>query len=358
MKKIKIISIALILIVVVILITSFGNTNKSNIKIGMISMLSGDYSVVGENFRNGSILALEQYNAKNSDKIDLIIEDDGFNTSKAISAYKKLTSIDKVDALINVSTPSIGAIYDDVTKAGMPVIQGGEQPIIPANDNVFQVMPGNIPLEKTFGKSLSEKNYKNPVILYTQHDTMIRFKNAFVEGYGKSIKEFAVGQADTDYRTLVSKVAVEKPDIIILLAFPQQGAQIISEYKKQNGSVLPQLAFDANAQSGFSDYIRILGSGDVLNGSIIATIQQDLSKEFIDAYKIRFGTEPGFFADLGYDGFNILVSTRDANKEKWVNNLKATNYSGVTGKIAFDTEGVRMPITKIVTIANGVIPKE
>lgn len=358
MKNIKIISIALGIVVVVVFLVSLRTNSSKNTKIGLISILSGEYSVVGENFRNGAILAQEQYNKSHADKIELIIEDDGFNTAKAISAYKKLSSIDNVNALINVSTPSIGAIYDDVVKAGIPVIQGGEQSVVPTNDNILQVMPGNIPLEKTLGKFLAEKNYKNSVVVYTQHDTMIRFKDALLEGYGGSMKEFAVGQADTDYRTLVSKIALEKPDLIVLLAFPQQGAQIISEYKKQNGFVLPQLAFDANAQSGFSDYVRILGSGDVLNGSIIATIQQDLSKEFIDAYKARFGTEPGFFADLGYDGFNILVSTKDNNNQKWVNNLKTANYSGVTGKISFDDNGVRLPFTKIVTITKGLIPKE
>ncbi len=344
-------------IVIVVLITSFSKNSNKDIKIGLISILSGEYSVVGENFRNGAILANEQYNLTHSDKVDLIIEDDGFDTGKALSAYKKLTGIDNIDALINVSTPSIGAIYNDVVKAGIPVIQGGEQPIVPANDNIFQIMPGNIPLEKELGKYLLEKNFKNPVVVFTQHDTMIRFKNAFLEGYGKSMKEFTAGQADTDYRTLVSKISVEKPDLIVFLVFPQQGAQIISEYKKQNTS-MPQMAFDASAQSGFSDYARILGSANVLNGSIIATIQQDVSKEFIDAYKKRFGSEPGFFADLGYDGFNILVNTRDNDKSKWVDNMKNVSFSGATGQIAFDDAGVRLPVTKIVVIKDGQIPKE
>ena len=79
-------------------------------------------------------------------------------------------------------------------------------------------------------------------------------------------------------------------------------------------SNLPQIVLDANAQSGFADYVRILGDGNILNGSIIATIQQDSSKAFIDAYKTRYGTEPPFFADLGYDGFELLMNTYDKPK--------------------------------------------
>jgi ABC-type branched-subunit amino acid transport system substrate-binding protein len=70
------------------------------------------------------------------------VEDDGYDSKKALSAYQKLTGVDNIDALISASSPSISAIYDLVTKTDMPVIQGGEQPVEPTDDNVFQIMPG------------------------------------------------------------------------------------------------------------------------------------------------------------------------------------------------------------------------
>jgi len=360
MKK-KILWIVAILVIVVIAVfinTSNSADTKGPIKIGLISILSGEYSAVGENLANGALLAQDVYNKNNPDSmIELILEDDGFDSKKALSAYKKLTSIDNVDALINVSTPAIGAIYDDVIASNIPVIQAGEQPVAPTDDNVFQILPGNIPLEKELGEYVKAQGFQNPVLVYTQHDTMIRFKNAFLEGYGSGMTEMVSNPADTDQKTLVTKIIAEKPDALILLAFPQSGAQILNEYLKQAGT-LPQIVLDVNAQSGFADYVRILGDANILNGTIIATVQQEISTEFIRAYKEKFGAEPGFFADLGYDALNALIETQNSDRAKWVTNIKNAKLTGVTGAIQFDRDGVRLPMVKIVTITDGAIPQE
>ncbi|MES2470774.1 MAG: ABC transporter substrate-binding protein [Patescibacteria group bacterium] len=337
------------------------NTKESKpetLKIGMISILSGEYSVVGENLRNGALLATEEYNRAHPDsKIEFIPEDDGFDSKKALSAYQKLVGIDHIDALINVSTPSIGAIYDLVTKTDIPVIQGGEQPVQPTSDNVFQILPGNIELEKQLGAYIKEKGYKNPVVVFTNNDTMIRFKNAMVEGYGTAMKEYTINADEKDFRSSVLKASESNPDIVIVLMFPESGAQFVKQYANLKGK-LPQLAFDANAQSGISDYQRILNGGKILDGALIAVVSSSVTQEFKDAYKKRFGTEPGFFSDLGYDAVNLLIATSDKDGEKWIENVKNANFTGVSGKIEFDNVGVRKPEVKIVTIKDGKIPFE
>lgn len=355
-----------ILIVILVVIGGiwFSNSTENNtqnispeeVKIGMISILSGEYSSVGENVRNGAVLASEQYNAKHPDaQIKLVIEDDGFDPKKALSAYQKLVSVDKANALINVSTASIGAIYDLVSKADMPVIQGGEQTTEPTKDNVFQILPGNIELEKQLGSYIKDKGYKNPVVVYTNNDAMIRFKNAMVSGYGSPVKEIVLNADEKDFSSDVLKTDESKPDIVILLSFPQSGAQFLKKYISIKGK-LPQLAFDANAQSGIADYQRILNGGSVLNGSIIAMVSSNISNEFKEAYKARFGTDAGFWTDLGYDSFNLLAETYNKDGKKWIDNVGNASMAGVNGKIEFDDVGVRKPEVKIVTIENGGIP--
>lgn len=332
-----------------------GNKEDSSrvAKIGMISILSGEYSAVGENLRNGALLASEQYNTSHPDsKIEFIAEDDGFDSKKALSAYQKLTGVNHIDALINISTPSIGAIYDQVTKTSIPVIQGGEQPTEPTADNVFQILPGNIELEKELGSFIKEKGYKNPAVVYTNHDLMIRFKNAMVKGFGVSMNEFAINADEKDFRSHVLKVSESNPDVVVILMFPESGAQFIKQYVTSKGKI-PQIAFDANAQSGIADYKRILNGGKVLDGAIIAMVSSDVSEEFKSAYKTRFGSEPGFFSDLGYDAFNLLVRTYNKDGKKWISNVKESDFVGASGKITFDDVGVRIPKVKIGVIKDG-----
>ena len=356
-KNIKIIltTVVLILIVVGIVKSNQVSNEPKHIKVGMISILSGDYSAVGENLRNGAILASEQYNLKHPDqKVELVIEDDGFDSKKALSAYQKLTGIDHIDALINVSTPSIGAIYDLVTKTNIPVIQGGEQPVVPTNDNVFQILPGNIELEKQLGKYIHDKGYVNPAIVYTNNDTMLRFKDAFKEGYASSTHDFAINGDTKDFKTDIIKVSDSKPDVLIVLMFPESGAQMIKQYSSIK--VLPKIAFDANAQSGIKDYQRILNGASVLNGSFIAIVASHSSQEFKDAYKKRFGSDVGFFSDLGYDALNSLMSTYNTDGKTWIDNVKNISYQGASGNVQFDDVGVRKPDVRILQITNGNIP--
>jgi branched-chain amino acid transport system substrate-binding protein len=357
-KSKKIIGAIVVVIVIILAVTLTKEPAQDDqITIGMISILSGDYSVVGENVRNGAILAQEQYNEANPESpVTLVIEDDGFDSKKALSAYQKLTSVDKIDGLISVSTPSIGAIYDLVVETDMPIIQLGEQTTEPTDDNVFQVLPGTIASEKKLGETIKERGFKNPIIVYTQNDTMIRFKDAVVAGYGEGMTEFMLEASDTDYRTDVLKVADGEHDIVVVLTFPQQGAQFLKTYMTQEGS-LPQLALDANAQSGYSDYARILGDTNLLNGSIISIIAQETSDVFKAAYKERFGTEPGIWADLGYDAFNLAIETHNADGQKWIKNVENADFSGITGDITFDEVGVRSPKILIGTIENGALPE-
>jgi len=356
----KVIAGIVIAIVAVIAIVSLINnkqTPNESLTIGMIGILSGEYAFVGENIQNGAILAQEEYNAQNPDsQINLIVEDDGYDSGKALSAYQKLTGLNKIDALINVSTPSIGAIYDMVTEKDMPVIQMGEQPTPPTKDNVFQILPGNIPAEIELGEYIKNQGFINPVVVYSQDDVMIKFKNAVLQGIGSDVAEFVLENSTTDYRSDVLKISEGNYDVVVMITTPQQGAQFLRTYATQNGA-LPQLAFDANAQTGFSDYERILGDTNILNGSIISIISQTVSDEFKVAYEARFASEPGVMADLGYDAFNMLIDTYSKNGKDWIKNVEDGGFVGVTGPITFDSVGVRNPETTIGTIQNGELPK-
>lgn len=356
MKNKKLIWVIVLIVLIGVLFVLKTQNNKSDLmKVGMISILSGEYSVVGENFRNGALLAQEEYNLKNPDKqIPFVAEDDGFDSKKALSAYQKLVGIDHINSLINVSSPSIGAIYDLVTKTEIPVIQGGEQTTEPTDDNVFQVLPGSIDLERQLGAYIKEKGFKNPVVVYTNNDTIIRFKNALIQGFGAGIKEVSIKADEKDFGTHVLKVSSEKPDIVVVIMFPESGAQFVKRYASLGN--LPRLAFDANVQSGLKDYQRILDGGSVLDGSIVAIIPQSSSPEFISAYKKRFGIEPGFMSDVGYDAFNLLVKTYDRDGKKWIENIKNVQFTGASGPIEFDNVGVRKPEVKFVEMVGGELP--
>lgn len=356
MKKKLLIGLGIIVVISAIILISQNEKGSVDLKkIGMISILSGEYAVVGQEVANGFILANEVYNKQNSDKkIEIIVEDDGFDTKKALSAYKKLKDLDKINALFNVSTPSIVANYDSIQAEGGVVLQLGEQAVPATDDVVYGLFPGSKQAEIDLGKYLKDQGFKKPLVVYTLHDTMILFKDYLKEGYGGEVIELGIRADEKDMKTHVLKSSEGDHDVVVILMFPQTGAQFINEYKKQ-GLKFPQLAFDASGQTGFADYKRILGDTKILDGAIIATLRSYTSEEFKKLYVERFGKEPGFLADIGYDAFNIIVDTYDNNNDKWNQNMKKLSYQGANGLYKFDEVGIRLPDVFITKIENGEI---
>ena len=105
-KKIKLGFIILILLATVLVFTDQRNNDNYNnsVTIGVILPLSGQYGFFGESAKNALVMSLEDLG---DDRVSLIFEDDGFDSKKGLSAYKKLISIDDADCSIQPPTTHI-----------------------------------------------------------------------------------------------------------------------------------------------------------------------------------------------------------------------------------------------------------
>ena len=354
MKKIHVLIVSVVVILIVgIYFVSNKKSETVSFNVGLITILSGDYAAVGENFKNGVVLANEQYNSLHKDSpVNLIVEDDGFSGGKGVSAYQILVNVDKVDALINVSTPTIDSIYDMVIKSGLPVVQGGEQGREPTDDNVFGIYPDSIASEYDYGVYMRNKGVTNMVLVYTNIDAMIRFVSAFKKGFQGSVTEIVIDAGEKDFRTHALKASQGSNKNIGIFMFPEQGAKFINEYLKL-AKVKPDIFFDTSFVTGITDYERILGDLSILNDSIVGGMKLDSTNEFKVAYKARYGTDAGFLADIGYDSFNLLVETHSSDWKTWNSKLKNSSVSGASGKIKFGETGNRLPETKMMIIKGG-----
>jgi len=346
-------AVIVVIIIVAVAVNHSRSSSPKGIHLGLISILSGEYAAVGENFRNGSLLAEEQYNKAHPDApVTMDIEDDGFTGGKALSAYQKLVDVDHINGLINVSTASIDAIYDLVTKNGMPVIQGGEQGRVPTDDNVFGIYPDSIASERDFGAYMKGKGLTHMTIVYTNVDAMIRFVAAFKEGFQGSTTDIVIDSSETDFRTHALKAVGTHPVAIGTFMYPQQGAQFMKEFLKI-ATTKPVMFFDTNFISGFTDYQRIMGDLTVLDGSIVGGMKLDDTQAYKAAYKARFGADAPFLSDIGYDSFNLMVQTYSSDKATWLSNIKNADFQGASGEIKFGPTGNRTPETQMMTIQGG-----
>ena len=321
----------------------------AKLRIGVIAGLSGEYAAVFQNWVNGITLAHEAYQRKNrAPEVVMTLEDDGFSATKGLAAFRKLQDIDKIGALLNGTSATIGAISKIVTRSAFPVIQLGEETDAPADDNILQIMPGNIASEKALGEYLSGRFPSGLTLFVTTHPTMIRFATALREAYGSSVVQIEMDPQATDLKTFAQRALAKKPSCIAILAFPPQGALLVKALREVHYS--GPLAFDGNFQSGLGEYEQILGDLSFLDDDTVMTITSEMDPSFRAAYRSRFNEEPGVMADLGYDAFNLLIEQYDADAAKWTANIKAAHAHGASGEIAFDGTGVRLPKFKVMSV--------
>ena len=354
----KIIGWLIVVLVIIGAIFAFGGERKDDqvLKIGLIGPFSGNYASVGETFRNGAQLAVEQIQAKNPNKkVELIVEDDAFDSGKSVSAYKKLKSIDHINALIAVDTIVIDSIHDDVIADGIPVINGGEQSLAPKNDNILQIEPGNYASEVSLGQEIKKDGKQKVVMVTGNHAVFARFAKGVREGYQGNIDESVVNFTEQDIRTFAVKIKALNPDAVAFVITPDLMARFLKTFNEL-GMKNVSYYFDSDLQNGWDSATKI-ADANMFNGSKIIMINSFNEPAFVDQYSKRFGNPNILTGNVGYDAVNLLVNNYNSDNSKWVSSISNSNTNGVSGKIEFDSVGVRKPEFKIGVIEGGNLPK-
>jgi ABC-type branched-subunit amino acid transport system substrate-binding protein len=358
-KKKILIGVGIILVLIAAVVVISNNNNTKQLRFGVIAGMSGEYAAVGDEFLNGVTLAQEEWNVENPDKqIKIIVEDDGFDPKKGLSAYRKLVDIDKVDGLVNMTTFTIDVIEQDVVSSNLPVSQGFIQ-TKSSDDNIVQLWPSADTAEIALGEYVKEQGYKK-IVLFVSEDSAVftSLADSFKRGYDLPLNELKVSSDATAIRSAALKAKEINPDAIVFIVAGDVGGILINEFEKISPDNKPRYVFDANIQAFFeTSYKKILGDTNRLNGSILYTVPTNYTNEFSENYKNRFGMSPSIGSETGYNSFKLLATSHDKNKNKWISNMKTADFFGADGKIELDENGVRMPSLKIGTIENGKLPQ-
>ncbi|MDB5259951.1 MAG: hypothetical protein JWN37_182 [Candidatus Nomurabacteria bacterium] len=355
--KIKIIIAVLLLLVAgSFLYVKHENNSTKSIKVGIMMPLTGQFGAVGEGIANSIELAKEEYvKAHPNMNITFVTEDDAFDTKKGISAYKKLIELDHVQAIIMVSTPVLDALHEQMQKDGIPIISIGLQNNGIAKDNIFQTSASpDLPIYD-LAKHVNENTpYKRIAIVYSNIPGTIGFYNSFVSKFTGTHYDYQI-KDQGDIRTVAATIVSKKYDAIVFLNTPIDGALIVKDILTFTKTP-PHFVFDIQLQTGWSEYKKVLGDTNLLNGSITLALKQgDSYGEFASKYKTKFSSDPLPFSEYGYDSFYILMNAYAINNKDWINNIQKTKVDGPSGKISFDENGVRIQDTVIKQVKGGEI---
>ncbi|MGH9194521.1 MAG: ABC transporter substrate-binding protein, partial [Acidimicrobiia bacterium] len=235
-------AMAVLLIVVAITRTPRGDGSRASLHVGVVLPLTGDAAVYGQAIKDGIELAAAHERVAGSTRITLIYEDDQGVPRQAISAVRRLIDVEHVPAIIGGAMSSTA------------------EPIIPVSDQAHVVLlsptatkPGLPEMSPYFfrlwpsddydGKVMAQASYndlglRRVAILYINVAYGVGITEVFTREFralgGTIVSSEGYRQGATDFRTLLTRIASQKPDAIYLPGYVAEIGNILRQARELN----------------------------------------------------------------------------------------------------------------------------
>jgi branched-chain amino acid transport system substrate-binding protein len=250
-------------------------------------------------------------------------------------------------------------------KAGIPDIDpAATNPIITGRgyENVFMVISSDAQNAGTAGTYAVQTTKAKRIAII---DDRTAFGQGEADEFEKAVKkaggnivgrEYTTNSA-TDFKTQLTKLKGVNPDLIFVAALNPQAAGIMKQMR--------QLGIKAQFVGGGGvkdiDFIKL--AGDSAEGAMAWEYGRPLDstpvgKEFASKFKAKFGVDVLSYAPFGYDAaWTAIKAMQAANSikpEDYRPKLKAISFDGITGHIAFNSNGsLKQGSSTVYEVKNG-----
>ncbi|MCL4424128.1 MAG: penicillin-binding protein activator [Firmicutes bacterium] len=347
------------------------------IRIGLVSPLSGSVAYYGGLMRDGAAMAIKEINdagglelGGKKFKIDLKVEDDRGSPSDSVNAVEKLTTQDKVTAVI-------GSYLSTATLANLAVTEKyGLVQITPVSvaDAITKGHPymfrnvANQTMQTVQNAEWVAKNtnFKN-VAMFLSNDDYGReggriWKETFEKDGGKVVDTAYFNLGDTEFTSQLTKIKAKNPDAIFLVALITEGSQIIKQ-ARDLGMNQTFIGLGGFASDKFLELVKGTAEGMIHNSYWEPDPKNPKSMEYKDKFVKFSGKEAEMFGAAAYDAAYIVTEAMKrvgefpmqdkVYQQKLREAMLKTDYLGVQGRTTFDANGQANMRVYIVKIING-----
>lgn len=341
-----------------------------NLRVGVVLPLTGDLASYGKNAKDGIELAAQELNNMASKwgggaiRVSLVFEDSKGQPQPAVSAFQKLTTVDRVSCVIGdvASSSTLAMAPLANSKKVILMSPAASAPgITDAGDFVFRVWPSDAFEASVIGDYLEKKPYRKVGLAYVNNDygqAMLRIINARLKNFGGVILD-AEGfeQNSRDLRAQLTKLAGAAPEVILLVSYPKDSIIFLRQYAEL-GLHVPIVS-----TSSFEDPQILKEQGKVAEGVVFSSpLPADEADvvvgNFRKAYEAKYTKKPGLVADYAYDALRILAEAAKlvgaTDGESLRSGLgKIKDFRGASGLINFDANGDVVKPAGLKTVRNG-----
>lgn len=350
--------------------SSSTGSSKSEIKIGLVSAISGGSAMYGQQMKNGALLAVGEINKSGGilgKQVKLIIEDDKGSPQEAVKGTQKLVSQDQIDVWVGTANSSSTLAALEVTgQAKVPSLvpfATADKITQTGAKNVFRNCANNPMQVKAVADYITQNLPQRRFAIVAENTDYGRglaqnFQADVSSGGGTVLTTEYYKPGDKDFYNQLTKIKNLNPEGMLIAGLIAEGSQIAAQ-SRELGIKAQFYAF-----GGFMGEQAVKLTGDAGNGLIHSDYFSPVGGDptvdkFISGYKTMFNTTPDTYASAGtYDAIYIAKAAIEkaggTDHDKVNQALSQTkDFQGVMGKVNFDQSGQAQMKVWITQIQNG-----
>ncbi|CAN7590186.1 ABC transporter substrate-binding protein [Variovorax paradoxus] len=320
------------------------------IRIGLLTTLTGPLAPLGQHVRDGFNLAVEEEGGKlGGFATKVIVEDDQLRPDVAVQLATKLAERDKIQILT-------GVIFSNVAMAALK----------PAVENkVFFISPNAGPSQlagkqcspwfyatawqndqphEAMGAHLQAAGVKKVYLVAPNYNAGKEALRGFKSAYkGNVVGESYPGMNQLDFAAEISQIRAAKPDAIYVFLSGGMGVNFTKQYAQA------KLVSEVPMYSAFTiDAITLPAIGDAAVGTFQsnlwnADLKLPANEKFVQTFQKKFGYLPSNYAAQSYDSARLIAAALKlsggqlTDKKAFANALRTAKFDSLRGPFAFNT---------------------
>lgn len=307
------------------------------VKIGVITVLSGENAEYGTYTRNGIELAMKEHPTTS---VEVVYEDSKADAQEALRVFKELQAVGAPAVIGPFTSTEVRQVGPAAQAAGVVLVTSSAtaDDLSSVGDHLFMMLPPNSKQGSDQATYAATKlGAKRAAILWrenpygtTLHDS---FKNTFEASGGQIVADKSFPDGIEEFRDYLKAIAKEKPDVVFIPTHDGDTGRILAQARAVKFPPTHFLGGDGSMTS------TMLGlAKDAAEGSVYTNVAS-VDPAFDQAYRTAYGKDPSPYAASAYDTIKVLVSLVEKGArtsddlEKGLVSL--TGHQGATGPTKF-----------------------
>jgi branched-chain amino acid transport system substrate-binding protein len=329
-------------------------------RIGALLIMSGRGKFYGEVMNRGVEMAVEEINKAGGvkgKKLEVIVEDWGYETKRAVSGFIKLAEVDRVPVVITGGSDAVLAIAPVAEKYKVVNFNAAANSadIRTAGDYTFSNLNDAVVTAAELATFVADRKKLRKVVFVGENteyglSNAKVFKKAFADKGGTVLEEILYTGHPTDFKSPLTRAKALNPEGLVLIGTGSDTGRVLKQ-AKQLGITAPWFGSAEGVTQAMLELAEGAAEGFVyVDNAFDPQSGTPAMRAFGERYRARYNQDAILYVATHYDAIYLIARAIELggySGEGIKNGLyQVKGHQGVLGTIAFDKDGaVTLPVT-------------